>query len=205
MSNFPYAIEEPLKSEGGYANDPKDPGGETYRGISRKAYPAWEGWAVLDQIPGKKYNQIFPQLESAVKTFYFNEKWLKFNLDKVADKDIAAASLDTVIQHGKGASLIQQALQRIGQPVTVDGRIGPDTVAHLNKSPVKDFLAALHDVREAYYRGLVAQDPNLAKFLPGWMKRISPWKGAAAGGMLVGLAALATGAWYYLKSKKIVS
>jgi len=204
MSNFPYAIEEPLKSEGGYANDPKDPGGETYRGISRKAYPNWEGWAVLDQIPGKRFNQIFPQLESAVKTFYFNEKWLKFNLDKIANQDIAAACLDTVIQHGKGASLIQQSLQRIGQPVTVDGRIGPDTVSHLNKSPVKDFLAALHDVREAYYRGLVSQDPNLAKFLPGWMKRISPWKGAAAGGMLVGLFALATGAWYYLKSKKIV-
>jgi len=205
MSYFPYAIEEPLKSEGGYASDPKDPGGETYRGISRKAYPNWEGWAVLDQIPGKRFNQIFPQLESAVKTFYFNEKWVKFNLDKVADKDIAAACLDTVIQHGKGASLIQQSLQRIGQPVTVDGRIGPDTVEHLNKSPVKDFLVALHDVREAYYRGLVSQDPNLAKFLPGWMKRISPWKGTAAGGMLVGLAALATGAWYYLKSKKIVS
>lgn len=205
MSNFPYAIEEPLKSEGGYANDPKDPGGETYRGISRKAYPDWEGWAILDRVPNKKYNQVFPELESAVKTFYFNEKWVKFNLDKVTDKDIAAAALDTVIQHGKGASLIQQALQRLGHPVTVDGRIGPDTVAHLNKTPPKDFLASLYDVREGYYKGLVRTNPDLVKFLPGWMKRISPMKGAAAGGMLVGLAALATGVWYYLKQKKIVS
>lgn len=205
MNNFPYAIEEPLKAEGGYVNDPKDPGGETYRGISRKAYPGWDGWAALDRIQDKRYNQIFPELEIAVKNFYYQEKWLTNNLDKISDKDIAAASLDTVVQHGRGASLIQQALQRIGFPVSVDGKIGPDTVSNLNKAPVKDFLASLYDVREAYYKGLVASDPTLQKYLPGWLKRISPMKGAAAGGMLVGLAALAAGAWYYLKKKKIVS
>ncbi len=204
MSYFPYAIEAPLKSEGGYANDPKDPGGETYRGISRVAYPSWEGWAFLDATHSKKFNEIFPPLENAVKAFYFNEKWLKFNLDKIGDKDIAAACLDTVIQHGKGASLIQQALQRAGQPVSVDGKIGPDTVASLNRVPTKKYLNALYDVREAYYKGLVARDPSLAKFLPGWLHRISPWKGAVLAGGFATLAAIAAGAWYYLKSKKVV-
>ncbi len=204
MNNFPYAIESPLKAEGGYANDPKDPGGETYRGISRIAYPAWEGWHTLDAITTKKYNQVFPQLESAVQLFYFNEKWAKNNLDKIDDKDIAAAALDTVIQHGKGPYLIQQALQKAGQAVSVDGRIGPDTVSHLNAVNVKTYLNALHDVREAYYKGLVAADPSLAKFLPGWLTRIAPWKSAAAAGGMLGLVAIAAAAWYYLKNKKIV-
>jgi lysozyme family protein len=205
MNNFPYAIEMPLKSEGGYANDPKDPGGETYRGISRLAYPDWTGWAKLDAIADKKYNQVFPALENEVQLFYYNEKWLKNNLDKIDDKDVAAAALDTVIQHGKGATLIQRALQNIGRPVSVDGKIGPDTVSALNKSTPKTFLSALHDVREAYYQTLVDKDPSLAKFLPGWLARISPWKGAAmAGGSLAALAALVGGAWYYLKKKKIV-
>lgn len=205
MNNFPYAIEEPLKAEGGYSNDPQDPGGETYRGISRKYYPDWPGWSALDQIPNKKYNQIFPSLETEVKEFYYLEKWFKNNLDKIVDKDIAAACLDTVIQHGQGASLIQKSLQRSGRPVSVDGKIGADTVSSLNQVSPKTFLAALYDVREGYYKGLVAADPSLLKFLPGWLKRISPWKSAAAGGMLVGLASIALGAWYYLKSKKIVS
>lgn len=204
MNHFPYAIEMPLKSEGGYSNDPKDPGGETYRGISRLAYPSWSGWAKLDAIAGKKYNQIFPLLENDVLEFYYREKWLKHNLDKIDDKDIAAAALDTVIQHGKGPSLVQQALQAMGRPVSVDGKIGPDTVANLNAVQPKRFLASLHDVREAYYRKLVANDPSLGKFLPGWLHRISPWKGAAVGGMAA-LAAAALGAWYYLKKKKIVS
>ena len=36
---FKKAIEVILKHEGGYVDDPVDPGGETNMGISRKAYP----------------------------------------------------------------------------------------------------------------------------------------------------------------------
>ncbi|MDR1308836.1 MAG: hypothetical protein LBL95_02880 [Deltaproteobacteria bacterium] len=36
------------KFEGGYVNDPQDKGGETFRGISRKAHPDWEGWPLID-------------------------------------------------------------------------------------------------------------------------------------------------------------
>lgn len=204
MNNFPYALEMPLKSEGGYSNDPKDPGGETYRGISRLAYPTWSGWASLDAIPNKRFNQIFPELENEVQFFYYNEKWLKNNLDKIDDKDVSAAALDTVIQHGKGAYLIQQALQKAGKPVSVDGKIGPDTISSLNSIAPKTFLSALHDVREAYYKGLVAKDPTLGKYLDGWLARIAPWKGAIAGGSLAALAAIVGGAWYYLKKKNIV-
>ncbi len=39
MSNFDAALEFVLKWEGGYVNDPDDPGGETRYGISKRAYP----------------------------------------------------------------------------------------------------------------------------------------------------------------------
>ncbi len=205
MNNFPYAIEAPLKTEGGYVNDPADPGGETYRGISRKAYPNWDGWKFLDAVTDKRYNQVFPELENSVLNFYYQEKWAKNNLDKVDDKEVSAACLDTVIQHGRGAYLIQQALQKSGSPVSIDGIIGPDTVAHLNATPIKKFLDSLYKVREAYYFGLVSSDPTLLKYLPGWLSRISHLKGAVVGGGLLGLAALVAGAWYYLKNKRIIS
>ena len=38
--NFPNCLAIVLKHEGGYVNDPHDPGGETNFGISKRAYPA---------------------------------------------------------------------------------------------------------------------------------------------------------------------
>jgi len=40
MSNFEKSVSFTLNHEGGYVNDPKDPGGETKYGISKKAYPS---------------------------------------------------------------------------------------------------------------------------------------------------------------------
>ena len=37
---FDDAFEALMAHEGGYANDPRDPGGETKYGISKRAYPA---------------------------------------------------------------------------------------------------------------------------------------------------------------------
>ena len=39
MTNFERALEFVLRWEGGYSNDPRDPGGETNFGISKRAYP----------------------------------------------------------------------------------------------------------------------------------------------------------------------
>ena len=41
--SFDRAFVTTMQSEGGYVNNPKDPGGETYMGISRNNYPHWQG------------------------------------------------------------------------------------------------------------------------------------------------------------------
>ena len=39
MSFFPAAFKVVVREEGGYVNDPRDPGGETKYGISKRSYP----------------------------------------------------------------------------------------------------------------------------------------------------------------------
>lgn len=48
MAYFGDAFKKLSIKEGGYVNDKDDAGGETYRGISRKYNPTWQGWTMID-------------------------------------------------------------------------------------------------------------------------------------------------------------
>jgi hypothetical protein len=48
MSEFQPALQKVLAHEGGYVNDPDDPGGETYKGIARNMHSKWGGWVYID-------------------------------------------------------------------------------------------------------------------------------------------------------------
>lgn len=187
MNNFPYAIDLVLKHEGGYVNDPRDPGGETKFGISKRAYPN------LD---------IKNLTRERAKEIYFSDYWQKNNLDLIEDQEVAAAALDTVVNHGKGPTLIQKAAQDIGVPLSVDGRIGPATVKAINSLPAKQYLASLYNVRKDYYYNLVANDPAKAAFLKGWLARIDKWK--VEGGALAAFLLLAAAALLIAKKKNIL-
>lgn len=188
MNHFPYSVEVVLKNEGGYINNPQDPGGETKFGISKKTYPS------LD---------IKTLSQDQAKEIYYQDYWLKNNLDKIDNPEVAAAALDTVVNHGRGPYLIQQALQKLGKGISIDGRIGPDTLSLINSTPPSLFLSALYDTRKAYYNGLIQSNPALNVYLKGWLSRIHPWKEPATGGFAA-LAALLLTAWYFLRKKKKV-
>jgi lysozyme family protein len=58
MADFKQAHSIVMNNEGGYANDPSDRGGETYKGISRNNFPNWKGWKLIDL---HKLHVGFPQ------------------------------------------------------------------------------------------------------------------------------------------------
>ncbi len=190
MNHFPYAITALLKEEGGYVHDPKDPGGETKYGISKARFPSEDIKALT--------------LERA-KNLYMTEYWLKNNLEKIEDQEVATAALDTVVQHGAGARLLQTAAGAAGKKVAVDGKIGPTTIAAINAVKPAAMLTAIYAQRRGYYAGLVAKDPSLAKFLKGWQARIAKWnvnKGATAGVLMFAASAAACGFFLLRKKRK---
>ena len=92
MADFRLAYKKIEAAEGSYVNDPDDKGGETYKGISRKANPDWNGWISIDQI--KKTHPITfknilkrtPELEKKVQDLYKDKYWDCFELDDIPNQ-----------------------------------------------------------------------------------------------------------------------
>ena len=66
---------------------------------------------------------------------------------------------------------LQQALNACGQPVAVDGILGPKTVDAARKVPVGWLMAELRLAAIRRYLALVGANPKLAVFLRGWLSR----------------------------------
>jgi lysozyme family protein len=86
VNNFKLAYAFTSKWEGGYVNDPSDPGGETKYGISKRAYP---------DVDIKSLTKI------EAEKIYYNDYWLKGGCDTM-DKDLAIVYFDACVNAGIG-------------------------------------------------------------------------------------------------------
>lgn len=111
MAKFIDAYKKVLNNEGIYSNDPDDAGGETYKGISRKANPNWDGWISIDAIK-KSHPTTFkgilkktPELENKVQELYKDKYWDCFELDDVPNQLVAEQMFDTAVNQGQTAAI----------------------------------------------------------------------------------------------------
>lgn len=111
MAKFIDAYKKVLNNEGIYSNDPDDAGGETYKGISRRANPNWDGWISIDAIK-KAHPTTFkgilkktPELEKKVQDLYKDKYWDCFELDDVPNQLVAEQMFDTAVNQGQTAAI----------------------------------------------------------------------------------------------------
>jgi len=201
---FENAIKEVLKHEGYYANVPGDKGGETYRGIARKYHPTWEGWPIVDRekafFGGRlKRNQKVdhPLMEDYVAKFYKSKFWNRIYLDLVTDQSLQAIIFDAYVNSGgNGIKVLQLVLNKsFGKNLKVDGSQGKMTVAAINSVNPKQLFNAYKKARENYYRN-IATGEN-AKFLKGWLNRISFFNYKAIGISATVLLVLGLGTFFF--------
>ena len=125
MADFRKAYAKLEVAEGGYVFDKDDAGGETYKGVSRRANPNWIGWIilyVLKNLNPKTCSSIAkktPQLEKAVQDLYKKNYWDCFNLDDFKSQAIAEQLFDSCVNTGKSAAI--KMAQRVVN-VEVDGK-----------------------------------------------------------------------------------
>lgn len=187
MSIFEKVLERSLINEGFYSNHPNDKGGETCCGISRKFFPLWKGWDIIDNI--KKTGRIpnkndFPVLKDHIFSFYMDNFWNKLMCDKIMSVSIAEKLFDMSINIGikQAVMFLQRGLNLLNRdgrawPVlTVDGIMGVSTLSCLNlcvkdKSDESCLLDILRVQQGSYYINLVLGSPEQKVFIRGWIKR----------------------------------
>lgn len=173
MGDFNLAFQKLIVNEGGYANKPNDKGGETYKGIARKFWPQWEGWAIID---AKKSKPNFPillevdeDLQAMVKAFYKVNFWDKVKGDQINNQEVAFSIFDFAVNAGDKTA-VRLAQRAIG--VTDDGIIGSITMATLNLYSNELFLAKFDLAKIAKYIDIVEHDKTQLEWFFGWICRV---------------------------------
>lgn len=171
-------IEHILKCEGYWVCDKDDIGGETYRGISRKAHPNWEGWEIVDAHKPLKKNQKIdsPELEESIIEFYDEKYYRPSKAHLINNNVIAAHVFDHSVNAGikAGAKILQKAINAVTHKgIDVDGVIGNVTLSFANNAAYSDRIAKeIVSQRNAFYTNIVEKNKTQAKFLNGWLNRV---------------------------------
>lgn len=182
---FKKAYAATMKNEGGYANDPDDRGGETWRGIARKFWGSWPGWKIIDQIKLTKPASLNTALTAntaladMVVEFYKQNFWDPLKLDQIECAQTGLQLFDISVNSGttRGAKMLQEAVNhfRANNPIAVDGMVGPGTLAAANSIGHQQLYDQINVLRAAFYEAIIARDPSQAKFRKSWFSRIKPF------------------------------
>lgn len=189
MAVFEKALPGVLKHEGFYVNHPSDPGAETYAGISRKHWPNWAGWPIVDRekkeqggsLP-RNYKIEDYNLQLLISSFY-KKYWDEARAGEIHNQNIAQLYFDHAVNAGTGraATILQRAIGRSGNlDIIIDGAIGPQTIGATNKANPDKLYPLLMEERKMYYQKIAQQNPSLAVFLQGWMNRLASFDMATA-------------------------
>ena len=148
MIDYDEAIDRILAHEGGYVNNPADPGGETQWGIAKRSYPTVN---------------IKTLTRDGAKAIYLRDFWAPV-ASKVSDSALCFQVLDAAVNHGIGNAI--RMLQRaIG--VADDGAFGPASVAALAARDPHDVHLLFMAERFEFWAKLKTFDT----FGRGWVRR----------------------------------
>lgn len=156
--------------EGGYVNNPADPGGETNLGVTKRVAAA------------HGYTGPMRSLSREVATsIYYEDYLVKPGYAPLVDiaAPVAEELFDTTVNMGapRPSRWFQQSINELGVPTLIDGKVGPATIAAYRvvqqvdgaRTACVEMLDLLDNKQRAEYGRLVAANPRLRPFYKGWI------------------------------------
>lgn len=161
MAEFKDALPYVLLNEGGWADDPMDPGGATMHGIT---------FGVAQQYGIKTKDELRNITPELVERIYRSGYW-RFN-DLVSQR-VATKIFDMCVNMGlrTGIRLAQETVNSYGATIADDGIWGDETKNAINAMPEAQMLDGLCHACVERYREIVMLRPASSRFLKGWMAR----------------------------------
>jgi lysozyme family protein len=156
--NFETALKAILHHEGGFVNHPKDPGGMTNLGVTKKVWEEWVG----HQVDERTMRGLTPEL---VGPMYKAKYW-----DKIKGDDLPTGVdyivFDAAVNSGPGraAKWLQACVG-----VEPDGGIGPKTLAAVNAFDANQLIEDYAKRRLSFLMDLQTWET----FGKGWGRRVA--------------------------------
>lgn len=151
FTDFQKHLKRVAISEGGYVNNPNDPGGETKYGISKRAYPHLD----IKNLTKEQSEQI-----------YYEDFWLAMHCDSMKT-GMAGFVLDFAIHSGV-PTVTRKLQEALG--VLPDGKIGKMTDAAIRSAQPRRIVRLLFVQRAIIMAE--AKKSNYEEHKHGWFARL---------------------------------
>jgi len=170
-SKFDIALSHVLAMEGGWTDDPHDPGGPTNKGITLAVYARERGLGITTENIGELKSALRTIPDSLVRNIYETRYWQPARCSALRPS-LALMHFDASVNHGVGnaARFLQEALG-----VEIDGEIGPIMLGAARTADPRQALARYAAIRRRRYRAL----PHFWRFGRGWLRRVDATFAAA--------------------------
>ena len=157
QSNWIKCLETILHHEGGYVNHPKDPGGETNLGVTKRVYEDFGGTKDMKDLTRED-----------VEPIYKKNYWDRVKGDDLPEGlDLCVFDFGVNAGTGRAAKYLQTLIGTVA-----DGGIGPNTLKKLGEfveeNGLNETIKMYQTERQKYYESLATFDT----FGKGWTRRV---------------------------------
>ena len=158
QKNYDKCLKAILHHEGGYVNHPKDPGGETNLGVTKRVYEEFGGAKDMKDLTVED-----------VAPIYKKGYWDKMKGDDLpSGLDLCVFDFGVNAGPGRSAKYLQTMIGTVA-----DGGIGPNTLTavanYVEEDGLEQAVENFQEARQGYYEKLSTFDT----FGKGWTRRVT--------------------------------